>query len=281
MTEELLGNVLPPTILATLHANPDKVITHLEQYLPSDYSNSSPTSPCCTTSNKHPAIAGNGSILFADIVSFTVFSGTVTALELVQILNQMFVFFDLLAERHGVDKVKTLGDCYVASAGVLTPDPDHAEAICTMGCGMQQAMALLNEHFVHMLPPQGLSIRVGCHCGDVVGGVIGSKKFTFDLWGPSVELANQVEAEGVAGRVNVSHDLYLLAKKAQVGRTALRFEPRTKTLMRVTHQDEGPDGVEAPMRMYLVGQECQVPTLPFILLLFYYCYVAATAPAYL
>ena len=148
---------------------------------------------------RNPALRANGSILFADIVSFTVFSNRTEPVRLVQILNHMFVLFDRLAKLHGVEKVKTLGDCYVASAGILTPSADHAESICFMGCGMHQVMAVLNDTY-----REQLQIRIGVHTGDVVGGVIGLNKFTFDLWGTTVDIANLMESEGEAGRVNLS-----------------------------------------------------------------------------
>jgi len=164
-----------------------------------------------------PIIDGFGTILFADIVSFTVFSGTVNAVELVQILNRMFVLNDELAAELNVEKIKTLGDCYVAATGVLTPMPDHAAQMIWMGLGMHKVMQQLNDEF-----NLDLHIRVGCNSGSVVGGVVGKKKLAFDIWGRTVDVANWMESEGVPDRVHVSQETYLRARTEGV----LRFKKR-------------------------------------------------------
>jgi hypothetical protein len=123
--------------------------------------------------------------------------------------------------------VKTIGDCYVASAGVVSPMPDHAEALCSFGCGMLMALRELNRlcKTRYAVLSDGsewkdLQSRVGVHSGDVLGGIIGSTKFQFDLFGETVEKAEIMESYGEASRVNVSHDCYLLAR----GSSALVFE---------------------------------------------------------
>ena len=221
-TEELLTQSLPPTILNELKQGKDVL-----------------------------GISAFGSVLYADIVSFTTFSGTVTAPELVSILNQMFVLFDALARKHGVEKIKTLGDCYVACTGVLTPTPDHASSMCMMGCGMQQAMGQLNEKFAVAAAfgqGKGLRIRVGAHSGEVVGGVIGNTKFAFDVFGKHVEIANAMESEGVAGRVSVSQTTRDLAvTEMSAHPSLLGFAPMDEPY---THASTG-DVVQ----MFLVSEE--------------------------
>jgi class 3 adenylate cyclase len=164
-----------------------------------------------------------GTILFADIVSFTVFSTNLPPIRLVQILNDMFAMHDELANRVGVDKVKTLGDCYVACSGVLSPLANHAASMVQFGIGMHWVMAKLNKrHNLNGKGPFGkdLRIRVGCSSGSIVGGVVGGKKFIFDIWGDTVEDAEIMESGGVPERTHVSQTTYIRAVKD----STLKFE---------------------------------------------------------
>ena len=168
------------------------------------------------TSNVNRVIDSYGSILFADIVSFTVFSTIVNPMELVLVLNEMFQLFDKAAMLNGVKKIKTLGDCYVAAAGVLEVTADHASNLISFGLDMHEQMVVLQEIpdlsqiFIKLKeqtndPQNRLKIRVGINSGSVVGGVVGDKKAQFDLWGDTVEIANFMESEGVPDQVHISH----------------------------------------------------------------------------
>ena len=138
-------------------------------------------------------------VLFADIVGFTKLSSTTSPEKLVTMLDELFSVFDRLAEQHGLEKIKTIGDAYMVVAGIPHPVTDHAQAIAYMGRDMLAAIeAYARKH------DTDLAIRIGVHTGPVVAGVIGKKKFIYDLWGDTVNTASRMESHGVAGRVHVS-----------------------------------------------------------------------------
>lgn len=139
------------------------------------------------------------SVVFADIVGFTELSSKLPPDELVRVLNEVFSRFDELADRFGLEKIKTIGDAYMVAAGLPERRDDHALAAARMALGMRDALQRVNE--VH---GQHLEIRVGIHSGPVVAGVIGKKKFIYDLWGDTVNIASRMESHGVKGAVHVS-----------------------------------------------------------------------------
>ena len=147
------------------------------------------------------------SVLFADIVGFTELSARMSPTELVKRLNVIFCHFDQLAENYGVEKIKTIGDAYMVVGGLPTPRSDHAEAIAQMALGMQAKIAKLSAE-----TGEKLAIRVGINSGPVVAGVIGVSKFTYDLWGDTVNVAARMEATGFAGRIQVTDVTYELLK---------------------------------------------------------------------
>ena len=141
----------------------------------------------------------SASILFADVVDFTPLSERLPPAEVVGVLDHLFSHFDELAERHGLEKIKTIGDCYMVAAGVPSPRPDHAQALASMALDMQAAMRSVDEVDHH-----GLELRIGINSGPVVAGVIGRKRFLYDLWGDAVNTASRMESHGTSGRIQIT-----------------------------------------------------------------------------
>ncbi|MBK1990662.1 adenylate/guanylate cyclase domain-containing protein [Sphaerospermopsis aphanizomenoides BCCUSP55] len=147
-------------------------------------------------------------VLFADIVGFTELSSCTSPPQLVELLNEIFCLFDQLAERHGVEKIKTIGDAYMAVAGLPNHRSDHAIAIANMALDMQQAVNQFNQQ-----QNQSFRIRIGISTGPVVAGVIGLKKFAYDLWGDTVNTASRMESHGIAGCIQVCEASYHLLQE--------------------------------------------------------------------
>jgi class 3 adenylate cyclase len=142
-------------------------------------------------------------ILFADIVSFTELSTKISPVELVSCLNEIFSAFDQLAEQHDLEKIKTIGDAYMVVGGLPTPRPDHAAAIAQMALDMQREITRFQTRL-----GTSFQLRIGIHTGTVVAGVIGLKKFSYDLWGDAVNLASRMESHGMVGEIQVSEVTY-------------------------------------------------------------------------
>jgi adenylate cyclase len=138
-------------------------------------------------------------VLFADIVGFTPYAERFPPDMSVQTLNELFSDFDALVKRGGLEKIKTIGDAYMVAGGLPEPRPDHAEAIAEMGLEMLEAAA-------HRTLRDGVPIRlrIGIDSGPVVAGVIGQRKFSYDLWGDTVNTASRMESHGVPGRIQVT-----------------------------------------------------------------------------
>lgn len=161
------------------------------------------------------------SVLFADIVGFTELSARLSCHSLVNLLNQVFTAFDELCERHGLEKIKTIGDNYMVVGGVPAPCEHNIDAIAAMALDMQAWIRGFR------VPEAGrLDLRIGMHCGPVVAGVIGSTKFTYDLWGETVNIASRLESHGLPGRIQVSA---ALARRLQ---TRFRLEERGPVALR-------------------------------------------------
>jgi len=147
------------------------------------------------------------SVLFADIVDFTRISAYHSPIEVVSLLNKIFSAFDQLAEQHGVEKIKTIGDAYMVVGGLPTPRTDHAEAIAEMALDMLDKIAQF-----HGETGEPLSMRIGINTGPVVAGVIGTNKFIYDLWGDTVNIASRMESQGLPGRIQVTAATYNLLR---------------------------------------------------------------------
>jgi guanylate cyclase len=147
----------------------------------------------------------SASILFADVVDFTPKAEHLAPADVVGVLDHLFSHFDTLAERYGLEKIKTIGDCYMVAAGVPSPRPDHARALALMALDMLEAMRS-SDDVGHL----GLELRVGINSGPVVAGVIGRKRFLYDLWGDAVNTASRMESHGTSGRIQITRATYEL-----------------------------------------------------------------------
>nr|WP_017662039.1 adenylate/guanylate cyclase domain-containing protein [Baaleninema simplex] len=145
----------------------------------------------------------DATVLFADIVGFTALSSRVSPVEIVNLLNQIFSIFDRLAEKHGLEKIKTIGDAYMVAGGLPVPRDDHADAIANMALDMLDAIESFQPY-----SDTPIQIRIGINSGAVVAGVIGIKKFIYDLWGDTVNVASRMESTGIPGRIQVTGDTY-------------------------------------------------------------------------
>ncbi|MBT8590185.1 response regulator [Polynucleobacter paneuropaeus] len=153
------------------------------------------------------------SILFSDLVGFTKMSSQVSATDLVKLLNDLFTRFDVRAESLGLEKIKTIGDAYMAVGGLPIPRPDHAELCADMALGMFHDLQAFNDQ-----NGSELNMRIGINSGPVVAGVIGFTKFSYDLWGNTVNTASRMESTSPHGRVQVSPSTYEALK------TSFNFE---------------------------------------------------------
>jgi adenylate cyclase len=145
----------------------------------------------------------NVTVLFADLVGFTQLASELSAIEIVEILNIIFSQFDYLIEQHDLEKIKTIGDAYMIVGGLPIPNPFHETAMINMALDMLKSIAEFNRK-----TQNNLSLRIGIHTGSVVAGVIGTKKFIYDLWGDTVNIASRMESQGIAGKIQVTEDIY-------------------------------------------------------------------------
>jgi len=148
-----------------------------------------------TIANGHATV----SVMFADLCGFTALSRKTNPAKLVEMLNGIFTAFDLIVEKHGVEKIKTIGDCYMMVGGLPTHRDDHAQVVADAALEMVHALDQLNQ-----VNGTDLKMRVGIHTGPVVAGVIGKIKFTYDLWGDTVNVASRMESSGLPGMVHLS-----------------------------------------------------------------------------
>jgi guanylate cyclase len=178
-SESLLLNILPREIAARLKSGERTIADHYE----------------------------SASILFADLVGFTPLTGVLSPNEMVELLNDIYSHFDSLIEKHGVEKIRTIGDSYMIAAGVPRPRTDHAQALARLALDMHA--------YIASLPPVGdhkISFRMGINSGPVIAGVIGRKKFAYDVWGDAVNVASRMESQGVPDRIMITQATYDLVK---------------------------------------------------------------------
>lgn len=174
-TERLLLNILPKPIAERLQQQQKPIADHFDEV----------------------------SVLFADLVGFTEFASHKTPSQLVEILNAIFSEFDKLSEAHGLEKIKTIGDAYMVVGGLPTPRTDHAQAIALLALEMQAALGRFNQKI-----GEGFHLRIGINSGSVVAGIIGISKFSYDLWGDTVNVASRMESNGLPGRIQVTAATY-------------------------------------------------------------------------
>jgi len=147
------------------------------------------------------------SVLFVDIVSFTPITSSMDPIDVVDFLSQLFDSFDSILDAHNVEKIKTIGDCYLAVAGVPVEDPRHASNLCRVAIAMLEELKRINAGLMFEL-----DARFGIHSGPVVAGVIGHRKFAYDIWGDTVNVASRMESHGMKGRIQISEATYELVK---------------------------------------------------------------------
>ena len=174
-SEALLTNVLPSSIAERLKATTGSIADHVESV----------------------------SILFADVVNFTPLAQRLSPAEVVGTLDRLFSHFDTLVERHGLEKIKTIGDCYMAAAGVPDPCVDHARRAALLALDIRAAVASPTT-----VGPEGLEMRIGINSGPVTAGVIGTKRFLYDLWGDAVNTASRMESNGTPGEIQITRATY-------------------------------------------------------------------------
>ena len=177
-SERLLLNILPREIAETLKERPRTIAEQFDE----------------------------ASILFADVVEFTPIAAGMTPLSLVDLLNQVFQCFDDLVDKYDLEKIKTIGDCYMVAAGVPRRRRDHAEVLVRLALDMRDAVA------ERPFGGRRLAFRIGINSGPVVAGVIGRKKFIYDLWGESVNMASRMESHGLSGAVQITEHTWRLVK---------------------------------------------------------------------
>jgi adenylate cyclase len=179
VSERLLHNVLPKTIAERLKGRPEVMADNFSDVIADSF----------------PDVT----VLFADIVGFTKFSEGVSAEVLINVLNDIFTRFDNIADHRGLEKIKTIGDSYMVASGLPVSVADHAERAAHMALDMLEVMDRFNKQSQYQL-----KIRIGMSTGAAVAGVIGKRKFLYDLWGDVVNTASRMESHGVEGRIQIT-----------------------------------------------------------------------------
>ena len=218
-TERLLRNVLPPVIadkLKFLQSDESVSLFQFDRHQNQGVRWEPPAQACQASASfllplSSPQISlaerlPHTSIVHIDVVNFTAFSAKLSPAQLVQILNSLFTAFDCIAQEEGLEKIKTVGDAYVAAAGAPEPNPFHAFAACRFGLKIVECVTASQN------VSNGISVRVGIDSGTVVGGIVGNKRFQYELWGSCVEGAREMEEFAPVNRVRISDFSYSLIK---------------------------------------------------------------------
>ncbi len=195
LSERLLFNVLPHAITERLKMRREEIGDGFSDVIADSFS--------------------EATVLFADLVGFTKFSAGVSPERLVVLLNEIFGDYDDIAQACGLEKIKSIGDAYMAAAGIPVPAEDHAARAAHMALDILEALARFNAR-----SGCNFETRIGIHSGPVVAGVIGKRKFIYDLWGAAVNTASRMESHGTAGRIQISE-----ATRSRLGASFL-FEDR-------------------------------------------------------
>jgi adenylate cyclase len=178
--EALLLNVLPAEVAQRLQSDPQAIADHFD----------------------------DASILFADVVDFTPLSSRLDAREVVGFLDRLFTSFDELVDRYEVEKIKTIGDCYMVAAGVPTQRPDHAQALARLALDMRECA----KDCLPGRDGRGPRLRIGISSGPVVAGVIGRRRFLYDLWGDAVNMASRMESHGTPDEIQITRSTWELLR---------------------------------------------------------------------
>ncbi|XOF33432.1 MAG: adenylate/guanylate cyclase domain-containing protein [Candidatus Electrothrix sp. YB6] len=198
-SEDLLHNILPHAVAERLKDDQTVIADHF------------------------PSIT----VLFADIVGFTELSEKLTPTNLIQLLNRIFSLFDDLAEQYDLEKIKTIGDAYMVAGGIPEPKGNHIESVADFALEMQRKLACFNLRY-----ETSFEVRVGIHTGPAVAGVIGIKKFVYDIWGDTVNTASRMESHGIADQIQVSETTYAALKDAYMFKERGLVEIKGKGKMR-------------------------------------------------
>lgn len=167
------------------------------------------------------------SVLFADIAEFTPMSQSMTPAELVQLLDSLFSRIDALVQRHGLEKIKTIGDAYMVAAGIPIRRDDHAEAIAAFAFELKDTLAEFNRETGH-----NLRLRIGVNSGPVIAGVIGKLRFLYDLWGDSVNTASRMESHGIPDEIHVTEETRRLLMDSHIFEDRGEIDVKGKGMMR-------------------------------------------------
>jgi adenylate cyclase len=216
--EALLLNVLPAEVAQRLQSDPNSIADHFD----------------------------DASILFADVVDFTPLASGLDAREVVGLLDRLFTSFDELVDRYDIEKIKTIGDCYMVAAGVPTPRSGHAQALAELALEMREcAKRCLADDTTH-----GLRLRIGISSGPVVAGVIGRRRFLYDLWGDTVNMASRMESHGTPDEIQITRSTWQLVRDdfvtEPIGLVDVKGKGQVETWRLVGPRDDLPSSPSSP-----------------------------------